>query len=1089
MIKTFISHTSKDDSFVDRIVVKLKRENIGLDIFVDHSQNRTGDSPQSMIDEVKRSIIFIPIMTKESLSKDFVINEIKTALATDTVNIFPITIEVKDSDIPSGIKIGFEKHDKVGGFLWSDFSNGNEWEIKYQELKEAIFNRLLELDLFRKDIYFYQDVEIIDLILKRQKPTPAEIKTIIDVYLKKESYRNYFFEHVENIEWFSYLYHYGFYRYNPEPIEKQEQAGSYTSPYWRPLLYIEKISNEITEEKKTQYGNIIMEIIRSHSKLDERGKRVENHLTDWSFIKIMSNLPSKCITMDDIKNISNYFDVDGNKTLIESEIGKSLLPNLIEAGEKEKVAGLLEIIIKNKWRNQEPIPKIEEYWLNELIEENKSEICNLLPFEAAKVFVNQIFQIISHNREEFGNVWIAAIEDHPQNSFPDRYQNILVRATRDFILQAVNENPENVKEFIIELLEKDHPIFKRLAIYIISTNWDNYSILFWDYFGEEIFDDIFIKHEIYELFNNNFEFLTEEQKDRVIDWIENCPYWLPDEFQLEEKQRLLAITKQNWLHAIKDSKFQRAKERYEYYKKITNTEPEQPSFSSWMEEGGIQVGAISPIKFDELLERSNQDISQYLIEYKDTGERVGKPSIGGLEDALREAAKRNPDKFSSDLFPFLEVSRGYQYKLLFGFFEAWKNNNKFNWNSVLEFCQQIINEDGFWSYDYHKNELNHRDLIISQIAFLIIEGTRDDSHAYDEKYLPITEEIILKIMSEVESDMKYKDDLSTSIAKSPKGLILTAAINYSLRYARLNNDFDEVRWPKMIKDGFTNRLNKTLDDSLEFSYILGMYLPNLLYLDKNWVEENINSIFPIEYEDQWKAAMQGYLFHTKVYDSSYSLIKENGHYLSAINAEFNNKEIREKIIQHICIGYLIGKENLTETDSLLLILLEDWNSEDILEMISCFWMLHRTEELSNEHIEKILLFWNFIFRHYKNKIELYDDDKTILASIAKLVVFLDRIDERNFEWLKLSVKFISNNFSSFFIEYLDKLVDNSPNKAGLVYLEILENDIYPDYDEKHIKSIVYKLYNNHQKDIADEICNLYGSKGLNFLRAIFDENN
>ena len=316
MIKTFISHSSNDDPSVNRLKIKLERENIGLDIFVDHHRNKPGDSPQSMIDQVKTSIIFIPIMTKESLSKDFIISEIKTAFATKTVNIFPINIKAIDIDIPSDLKIEFEKYDKVKGILWSDFSNEKEWEIKYQELKEAIFNRLIELDLLRKDDNFYQDVEIIDLILKRQEPTPAEIKIIIDVYLKKESYWNYFFEHVENIEWFSYLHHYGFFRHNPEPIENQEQVGSYTIPYWRSLIYIEKISNEIAEEKNTQYGDIIMEIIRYHSKLDECGKRVENYLTDWHFIKIMSNLPPKNITIDDIKNISNYLDVDGNKTLI-----------------------------------------------------------------------------------------------------------------------------------------------------------------------------------------------------------------------------------------------------------------------------------------------------------------------------------------------------------------------------------------------------------------------------------------------------------------------------------------------------------------------------------------------------------------------------------------------------------------------------------------------------------------------------------------------------------------------------------------------------------------------------------------------------
>lgn len=1088
MIKTFISHSSDVDSFVNRLAENLKRENIGLDIFVDHHKNRPGDNTQTMIDEVKNSIIFILIMTKESLSKDFVLNEIRTALATSKVNIFPINIKVEADEVPKGLKIEFEKSDKVKGIIWSDFSNEREWEISYQELKEAIYSKLNKLDLLRKDDNFYQDVEHIDIILKRPKPTPAEIKIIVDVYLKKESYQNYFFSQLENIEWLSYLYHYGFFRYNPEPIEIPKQVGAFTTPYWRPLNYLEKTSLQITDETNARFGNIIMNIIRNHSKYDENDKRVENYITDWSFVKIMSNLPQKYITIDDIKYISNYFDVDSDRTLLASGIGKSLLPNLIEAGEKEKVAGLLEIIIKNKWINQEPISIIDDYWFNELIEENKSEICNLLPFEAAKVFVNQIFRIISHNIEEFDNVWIAAIEDHPQNSFPDRYQNILVRATRDFILQAANEEPENVKELIIELLEKEHPIFKRIAIYIISTNWNNYSILFWKYFEKEIFDDISIKHEIYELFNNNFNNLTEEQTYTIIDWIENCHYWLPNEYP-EEKQMLLARTKQNWLHAIKDSEFQKAKERYDYYKDITNTEPEHPSFSCWKGEGGVQVGGISPLKVDKLLEMANQDISDYLKKYVNEDKWFNKPSKEGLGDALLEAIKTNPVKFSLDLHPFLDVPQRYQYKTMWGFVEAWKSNKEFDWNSVLNFCREIISKDDFWSCIYAETESNYRELIISQIATLIEEGTKDDNHPYDETYLPLTEKIIYKIILEVGSNIKYPDDLSMSVANSSKGRIFTAAIVYSLKYARLNKGSLEIRWPIKIKDEFTKRLDKTFDNSLEFSFVLGMYLPNLMYLDKKWVEENISRIFPIENKDHWKAAMEGYVLYTKVHTDIYHLVKNDGHYFNAIRTDFRKEEVRERIIQHVCIGFLNGMEDLTNHESLFSIILKDWRTKEISEIISFFWMLRKSEKLADDQRAKILLFWDTIFNHYKDKNGLSDEDKTILSSCSKLAVFLDRINQKYLEWLKLSARFLTNSFNPFFVEYLDKLADETPYEVGLVYLEILENNIYPDYDKENIKSIMLKLYNSGQRGIANYICNLYGNNEIDFLREIYDENN
>lgn len=191
MIKTFISHTSSDHPLVEWLKTRLERENLGLDIFVDDGSVVVGDDPQKMIDEVKRSVIFIPVLSNESIQKEFVQNEIRTAIANETTHIFPIRLNCDDSNIPEEFRAKFTTCDRVEGKIYADFSDGQEWGIHYENLRRAVFNKIVVLGLFKEDTKdYYQDCEHLDLILQRDEPTILEIKIVIDVYLKKEATRD-----------------------------------------------------------------------------------------------------------------------------------------------------------------------------------------------------------------------------------------------------------------------------------------------------------------------------------------------------------------------------------------------------------------------------------------------------------------------------------------------------------------------------------------------------------------------------------------------------------------------------------------------------------------------------------------------------------------------------------------------------------------------------------------------------------------------------------------------------------------------------------------------------------------------------------
>jgi len=69
-----------------------------------------------------------------------------------------------------------------------------------------------------------------------------------------------------------------------------------------------------------------------------------------------------------------------------------------------------------------------------------------------------------------------------------------------------------------------------------------------------------------------------------------------------------------------------------------------------------------------------------------------------------------------------------------------------------------------------------------------------------------------------------------------------------------------------------------------------------------------------------------------------------------------------------------------------------------------------------------------------------------------------------------------------------RLCDPNPHEVGAVYLEML-NAATPVFDRNNIKSIVTKLYEGGEAAGANRICNIYGDRGVEFLRDIYEQHN
>jgi len=205
--------------------------------------------------------------------------------------------------------------------------------------------------------------------------------------------------------------------------------------------------------------------------------------------------------------------------------------------------------------------------------------------------------------------------------------------------------------------------------------------------------------------------------------------------------------------------------------------------------------------------------------------------------------------------------------------------------------------------------------------------------------------------------------------------------------------------------------------------------------------------------------------------------------------------------KHICIGYLWDKESLEDEESLFKKIINEWKSEQIMDVIQYFWsmnsLLEKDEEENKKSRKKILEFWEWVYENkYKGKDETSFtlEDEKILSAISKLTVYLKEIDSNNCEWLKLSASYVHVDYNdNYFIEYLDMLAktgsaEQTAKYVGGIYLKMLEKST-PTYPQNNILSTVEFLYSAGTQDDADRICNTYGERGHEFLRDIWRKNN
>jgi len=931
---------------------------------------------------------------------------------------------------------------------------------------------------------------------------------LLDKIKNRTVYEDKFFEKKSELKWFNELKNRGYFNPNPHMQPQETEKNYFFIPKWNVLPYLERISEQVNAPGNVEYVEELLEIIKEVSEYkNSKGQPIDNYRTWHSFVKILSNLPNNKIPDEIIELIPTWLNSRFDTRLPGAEIIRKLLPKFLTDSQEdikkaEKIIGHITSVKPSTNKEEQKVElSVDPYFLKEGFEKYSENIGKKCSDKVIRDLEEKIKKIIT--REEEGTYHSF----YEELDYLDDSLYILTFILKRILIAKAKSDINTTQVVLREFFKNDHLYFPKMTLYVIGNVFDKYGEFFWAILGSDAENIIFKKSSAFgdELKHilENLKTLNAEQREILKTKIENSAE-LKD-FQ-ENQELYLTLHKQRFYKALSHDPFfsrlhAKMKDITKYDVELRSTVGKVEVSSGWGE---------SPLTKEKILQMSNQELAEFLSTFK-TADYWKGPSVNGLSNILKEVVKESPGKFIHNLDTFLKTGYLYVSDILLGIQEAWKDNKILDWGKLFEFISKYIASEDFWSDVYTvKDDVRNanRFWILGEIGELIKAGAINDSRYFPAEHYPEAQKILFRIIDKMLTDKEElsesqatRKDFLTYALNSPFGKITEAlfALVYRIKkFEKGTQHKQSVSWEVNIKDEYELLLENEINESYVW---LGQYL-TIFYslLDKEWTEKQMHQITNKK-EQLWEAFIQGYLHSNRIYQETYKLMRP--HYVKAIEYQFKEEHLSERVVDHICLLYLQDIEKIDDEDSLFRIILNRWNLFQIREAIGWFWMQRdfimesiKDQKQTEETIkiekmrERIIDFWRWIYKNkYRGEQQFEEKDKEILSELSKLAVFLEKIDAENYEWLSLSALYVHVDFNaSFFIKYLDHLKDKDKDVGkyvGGIFLKILENST-PDYDQEDIRSIVKYLCDSDFRKSAKEICDTYGRRGYEFLRDIYE---
>jgi len=887
--------------------------------------------------------------------------------------------------------------------------------------------------------------------------------------------RRYSFQRLKGLKWFDHLKERGLLNpeENPSPIKSDENL--YTVPTWDILNYLLNTlqhEEKISTDYKQKYLKFIEEVTGNTNPENS------NYRTWWMFAQMLPFLADEITPKFISLNIPFWLEDRFTTSLIVKELSDKLFTKLIELKKKEVALELLKVIIRvEKKENSRELDKYQfiadEYWVKDFLEKQYKDVAKL-GIEALEVLESELLKILSDDdrkEDKTAFIWRPAIEDHDQNpDYQTKAKMVLVTALRNALVELESNEvlPEN---YIERYFQKDFFVLKRLGIHHINIMWPKHKNKVANLLNDNYLQSYFI-HELHGLIKNHFDEFEGKNQKRFLDYIEKLEKFSDEKFEKEQ----IAHNRLEWLTAVKNSENDRALKLYKANLEVIGKEPEHPDFPFYSKSGFVPDRSKYTVEDLACFEIS--DLIKTLNEFEEDRRKFDGPNKRGLASTFGKYLTTVHVDQSKDIDQFIELDDIYLSEVVQFLEKNIQDDDIQELTKALQFCDKIIEERSELFENVYSSTLD-------SINRFLREVTRKDElfeSSHDLKLIREIIEVQLEKINDNRSGIEDTKDYLTKAINTQKGRVLEALINYALLICRLadkEKKNHEKEW-----ENIEPLFDKLISENYDYvtASIFSRYIPNLMYLDKKWVQNNLKTIFNHQNQETWLASIAGHAYG-KYVDSVTDFMVNEGQIKFILEA-YEKEEIEfqtyRRFIQFSAIHFLLNDGS----DAIAPMLKRNKDTE-LSELVSSVRYLR--DNIHDDFIPRVFELWRLLLKHIDGKEEDFTDT---LSGLSKWVVFIVNFENDEYELLEqvMPFAFKPKHFDFFLDEWIG-LVKIDPEKSADLFLMALKERVpYLNNKKEKVIEFVNHLLESGLKEKAEEISNILFENGILFVTEYLEEN-
>jgi len=467
--------------------------------------------------------------------------------------------------------------------------------------------------------------------------------------------------------------------------------------------------------------------------------------------------------------------------------------------------------------------------------------------------------------------WLPAIEDHPQNQ-DFSLEGSIALSLRSLVESSLN-NEGRLDEWLEWLNRRESTVYLRMSVHFVRCFGDEALLKEW-LLRKELFDDSVVRHEYLLLLQQGFPLLTMKEQEQILIWINDVSLddYVPEEYQERHKKwqlyRRLAFIEAH----LRD----RWKVRFDDLKMEVGGDDDsldRLSFDRWSD-GACWVKDKSPLSATEI---DGMDVST-LVEYLQRDVPVDDVNgITGreLQNAIANAVEENPAKY----FEQLALLKNPDIKPLYisgvtkGLLKA--ESGAIPADSLLDWFLWCV-ERTPWTGQYGEKTLalDHND---NKKRILNHLDSRMGSKAEHPLILEFRDQVFQVVAAAMNDpdpvSFEAWSDYHAQCINSVRGVAMEAALGYGLWILRNKPEDEQHSLDDVpeLKSLLKKRLDPQEEPSPAVRTAFGLHLPQLCWMDRQWVADNLALIFPetadnVFYAETWKT----YLLYSRCYRDTFS---------------------------------------------------------------------------------------------------------------------------------------------------------------------------------------------------------------------------